>query len=1069
MRTILFRCLWGAGALALSATAASACQSGDKQPSAEGLNGKSAAALSVDVIGGSDVAQVQFSATPVDCATDQPTGAAPTVAISALEDVYAVSGIGGPGNPVAPGSKHLQAEQFLLLSPGCYDFTAQPQKADGQPSADCSSAQKKDVSLLPDQTKEVYLLSQCKGADSAGGDPVVVFNHPPDLVAFDYSPSKFVCAGTTQKICATAKDVDKDPLVFSWVYAGQGAPPPFTVDPMTGPDASGAFSQCIEFTPQAAGNYQFKVDVYDTMVDPDTGLTTTFEAYFTKIGQPHPSHAELTFPSFVESGDACVSPPACAAGAVKACYTGPPGTQGVGECKPGSETCQPGGQWGACTGEVTPVPEIPGNGKDDDCDGVTDPPPPQCQPGDKKSCYDGPAGTAGVGACKAGIQACQQDKQWGPCMNEVTPVVEVCGNGIDDDCNGIDDALQCQCIVASPCYTGPAGTEGVGVCKGGIQSCGAGGQLGSCDGEVTPGPEIPGNGLDDDCDGLTDEVCAPTSTQPCYAGPAGTQGVGACKAGTQVCGANGQWGACNGQVTPSPEVCPDGVDEDCNGQIDDCAACAPGASQACYPGPAGTQGVGVCKAGAQLCSANGQWGACSGAVTPTTEVCGNGFDDDCNGQIDDCMVCVPGATIACYSGPAGTEGVGVCKAGTHVCGANGQWGACSGEVTPGPEVCNGVDDNCNGAVDEQLQNCLCNPAVGSPCAVAGAQGPCAAGHVACNGTCVSDAQPQPESCNGVDDNCNGAVDEGVTGGACSAGVGACAASGQQLCVAGAFVCNAVPGQPQPETCNGIDDNCNGQVDEGLTNGSCTAGTGACLSSGQLACVAGSYLCNAVPGQPQPETCNGIDDNCNGQVDEGLSSGVCTVGVGLCAATGQSLCTAGGYSCNAVPGQPQPEIFCNGVDEDCNGKDDSSPNIGLPCSTGQQGICAVGVYDCTGQCVPSFTPQPEIQCNGVDEDCNGSDECNPCGNGVCDSGETYCTCAADCAMPDPCSDPSIEFNSPIVSNHCAPQEIQCSVNSCTNNGNGTFTLDYTTSLDWLAGCTPEAPKSSCYIVYSVCPP
>src|SRR5690349_14141665 len=63
--------------------------------------------------------------------------------------------------------------------------------------------------------------------------------------------------------------------------------------------------------------------------------------------------------------------------------------------------------------------------------------------------------------------------------------------------------------------------------------------------------------------------------------------------------------------------------------------------------------------------------------------------------------CTVGATQACYSGAAGTSGVGPCKGGTQTCGSDGTWGACSGEVAPKGEVCgNSVDDNCNGAVDE---------------------------------------------------------------------------------------------------------------------------------------------------------------------------------------------------------------------------------------------------------------------------------------------------------------------------------------------------------------------------------
>jgi len=80
------------------------------------------------------------------------------------------------------------------------------------------------------------------------------------------------------------------------------------------------------------------------------------------------------------------------------------------------------------------------------------------------------------------------------------------------------------------------------------------------------------------------------------------------------------------------------------------------------------------------------------SCTPSPEVC-DGQDNNCNGQVDE------GVQQACYSGPAGTNGVGECHAGSQVCVA-GAWGACQGEVTPAVEVCNGLDDDCDGIADE---------------------------------------------------------------------------------------------------------------------------------------------------------------------------------------------------------------------------------------------------------------------------------------------------------------------------------------------------------------------------------
>ena len=92
--------------------------------------------------------------------------------------------------------------------------------------------------------------------------------------------------------------------------------------------------------------------------------------------------------------------------------------------------------------------------------------------------------------------------------------------------------------------------------------------------------------------------------------------------------------------------------------------------------------------------------------------CGAGMV--CNGS-GGCGVCVPGSQQSCYTGPPGTEGVGVCHAGTRTCLPNGSgYGACTGQVVPQPETCNGLDDDCDGTVDDGVDvgnacNCGGNP------------------------------------------------------------------------------------------------------------------------------------------------------------------------------------------------------------------------------------------------------------------------------------------------------------------------------------------------------------------------
>lgn len=150
-------------------------------------------------------------------------------------------------------------------------------------------------------------------------------------------------------------------------------------------------------------------------------------------------------------------------------------------------------------------------------------------------------------------------------------------------------------------------------------------------------------------------ACVPNETKTCYDGPPGTEKIGLCVAGLATCAANGaSFGPCVGQVVPAQEICGDSKDQDCDGVPDGSCPCVPGSKESCYSGPAGSQGIGACKAGSKTCLADGSgFGPCVGEVVPVSELCGNLIDEDCDGMVNEADAgCNPNECPGCTVSPA---------------------------------------------------------------------------------------------------------------------------------------------------------------------------------------------------------------------------------------------------------------------------------------------------------------------------------------------------------------------------------------------------------------------------------
>ncbi len=518
------------------------------------------------------------------------------------------------------------------------------------------------------------------------------------------------------------------------------------------------------------------------------------------------------------------------------------------------------------------------------------------------------------------------------------------------------------------------------------------------------------NDLDDDCDGAVDEDFEPAKNDACDNGK-----LGVCRrTGTRVCKTDGTGLTCNAAVGPngSTELCNlldddcdgkvdeglvgctcspqqeqcNGKDDDCDGRIDEASTNGPKITRPCGTGTC--QGVETCNfvqncgplPGAPGCSG---FGGCT-AKTPTTETC-NGLDDNCDGIRDgfqaDCstMNALPPENFL-PDDPRNNPGhpsnnpipENICHPGFKVCPANvgppNSFQACTGEVKPcnvatnnTPDSCNdgcnGLDDDCDNAIDEDFAPADCS----SDCGVGTTE--CKNGVLSCT-TVVSGTD---DNCNGIDDNCDGNTDEG-------------------------YACDDATAKPGfPATCNPKPFSCDPSPTCTSDNCCCAcACTGSGICNGVQSCVNGAEVCQGAP--VSQESCDCSDNNCNGKTDEG------------------NLCAAGSI-CNQ---------FCQCAFSCSSGE--------FPCPLGK--FCKQETASC------SNLPACKTTANCVGADCCGvngpptgfSDPRDVCTQ---DPARTNCTCRSLC-IADPCFGivcPAMNGEKQVCQVNAAGDQFSC-VSACS---------------------------------------
>ena len=226
------------------------------------------------------------------------------------------------------------------------------------------------------------------------------------------------------------------------------------------------------------------------------------------------------------------------------------------------------------------------------------------------------------------------------------------------------------------------------------------------------------------------------------------------------------------------------------------------------------------------------------------------------------------------------------------------------------EFCDGIDNNCQLGVDEGFMDTDLDGF--KDCVDSDDDGDGDPDEEDCATLDPAIHSGAPETCNGIDDNCNGEIDEGFPVILC--GLGECQHTLEQCANGFIHYCNPFK-DAVAEICDGLDNDCDGLIDDGLGETNC--GFGQCLHS-EPSCIAGApNQCDPLAGS-EAETCDAQDNDCDGVIDNGFGQTTC--GLGECEHTIDDCENGAPQVCDPMEGA-MDEICFNDLDDDCDGEVD----------------------------------------------------------------------------------------------------------------------------------------------------